>query len=103
MDYNVYTAPPKYTFGAYAGGRGQNFGMDDMRSRGFEKHSHVAAGAGEIFKDQQSWELLPKWKTAGRDGRAVGPENVSLVLDVRRYGPAARNHKAITGASEKPP
>ena len=44
MDYNVYTAPPKYTFGAYAEGKGQAFGMDEMRSRGFERHSQVVAG-----------------------------------------------------------
>jgi len=100
MDYNLYTAPPKYTFGAYAQGRGEAFGMDEMRSRGFERHSQVVAGAGEIFKDEQSWELLPKWKTAGRDGGAVGPENVAAVLDLRRYGPAAGRLKVIAGPSE---
>ena len=94
MDYNVYTAPPKYTFGAYSQGRGQTFGMDEMRSRGFEQHSQVVAGAGEIFKDEKSWDLLPRWRTAGRDGEAVGPENVSLVLDLTRYGPAGRTATA---------
>jgi parallel beta-helix repeat protein len=90
MDYNVYTAPTKYTFGAYSQGKGQVFGLDEIRAHGFERHSQVVGGAREIFKDEQSWQLLPKWKTAGRDSRAVGPENVALILDVRRYGPAAR-------------
>jgi parallel beta-helix repeat protein len=94
MDYNVYTAPPKYTFGAYSQGRGQTFGMDEMRSRGFEQHSQVVAGAGEVFKDERSWDLLPQWRTAGRDGDAVGPENVALVLDLTRYGPAGRTATA---------
>lgn len=103
MDYNVYTAPPKYTFGAYAQGRGQTFGIDEMRSRGFERHSQVVAGAGEIFKDRRSWELLPRWKTASRDGRAVGPENIALILDLRRYGPGARDFKAAGGPPEESP
>lgn len=103
MDYNVYTAPPKYTFGAYAQGKGQAFGLDEMRSHGFEQHSHVIAGVNEVFTDEQSWELLPKWKTGGRDGRAVGPENVAVILDVRRYGPAARDVKVTVGPSERTP
>ncbi|MCY2954416.1 MAG: right-handed parallel beta-helix repeat-containing protein [Planctomycetota bacterium] len=90
MDYNLYTAPPKYTFGAYSKEKVQAFGLDEMRSRGIEQHSQVLANSSEIYKDQKSWELLPKWKTAGRDGNSVGPEDVALVLDVRRYGPAAR-------------
>ena len=94
MDYNLYTAPPKYTLGAYAQGGGQTFGMDEMRSHGFERHSLVVAGASEIYRDEKSWELLPKWKAAGRDGDAVGPENAGLVLDVKRYGPAGRDHNS---------
>jgi hypothetical protein len=88
MDYNVYTAPAKYTFG------GEAFGMERMRARGFEQHSQVVADAGEIFKDEQSWKLLSKWKTAGKDGGAVGPENVALILDLKRYGPAGRDHNS---------
>jgi hypothetical protein len=88
MDYNVYTAPAKYTFG------GEAFGMERMRARGFEQHSQVVADAGEIFKDEQSWKLLSKWKTAGKDGGAVGPENVALILDLKRYGPAGREHNS---------
>ena len=103
MNYNLYTAPPKYTFGAYAQGKGQKFGLDEMRAHGFEQHSQVVAGAGQIFKDEQSWELLPKWKTAGRDGGAVGPENVACILDLRRYGPAARDLKGTAGPSERSP
>jgi len=99
MDYNVYTVPPKYTFGAYAQGGGQTFGMDELRSRGFELHSQVVAAAGEIFKDERSWELLPKWKAAGRDGDAVGPENAALVLDIKRYGPACREALIAPGQS----
>jgi parallel beta-helix repeat protein len=87
MDYNVYTAPPKYAFG------GDVFGMEHMRSNGFEQHSQVVAHAGEIFKDEQSWDLLPKWRTAGRDGDAVGPANVARVLDLKRYGPDGRDYE----------
>jgi hypothetical protein len=90
MDYNVYTAPPKYTFGREA------FDLERMRSHGFEQHSQVVADAGEIFKDEQSWDLLSKWKTAGRDHDPVGPEDVALVLDLRRYGPAGRDFKLTT-------
>jgi len=88
MDFNVYTAPAKYTFG------GEIFDMERMRAGGFERHSQVVAGAGEIFKDEQSCEPLPTWRTAGRDGDAVGPENAALVLDVKRYGPAGRGYKS---------
>ena len=98
MDYNVYTAPPKYTFGAYSQGGGQTFGMDEMRAHGFEQHSQVVAGPCDIFQDERSWELLPKWKTAGRDGGAVGPEDVALVLNVARYGPAGRT-AAVSAAA----
>ena len=46
MDHNLYNAPSKYTFGAYAQGGGQTFNMDDMRSRGFERHSQVVGRRG---------------------------------------------------------
>lgn len=94
MDYNVYTAPAKYSFG------GEVFDMERIRAGGFERHSHVVEGAGEIFKDEQSWELLPKWKTAGRDGDALGPEDVALLLDLRRYGPAGRDANSANKTSE---
>lgn len=100
MDYNVYTAPPKYTFGEYSPRGRQTFGMEAMRSRGFEQHSQVIASAAEIYQDEGSWELLPKWTTAGRDGEAPGPENVAWVLNVRRYGPAARPTTARDAAAE---
>jgi len=89
-----YTGRPQYTFGAYSQGRRQTFDLDEMRSRGFEQHSQVVADAGEIFQDEQRWELLPRWRTAGRDGEAVGPENVALVLNLTRYGPAGRTATA---------
>jgi len=63
-------------------------------ARGADYYLSNRPGSGLGTKDEQSWELLPKWKTAGRDADAVGPENVSLVLDLRRYGPAGRDYKA---------
>jgi hypothetical protein len=103
MDFNLYTAPPKYTFGAYSQEGGQTFGIAEMRSRGFERHSQVVAGAGAIFKDEQSWELLPRWKTAGRNGGTMGPDNVALILNLRRYRPAGREFKVHAGPEEKGP
>jgi len=86
MDYNVYTAPARYSFG------GEVLDMTRMRASGFERHSHVVAGADQLFRDERPWDLLPKWRTAGRDGDPVGPENIALILDLKRYGPAGRNH-----------
>jgi hypothetical protein len=61
--------------------------------------------ARDIFKDEHSSDLLPRGRTAGRDGKAVGPENVALVLDLRRYGPAGRTatvHADRLGESRVP-
>ena len=88
LDYNVYDAPPVYDFGQYASNH-QSLSLGQMRSAGFEEHSHVAAGAEHLFEDEKSYRLLPRWQTAGRQGDRPGPEGVALVLDVSRYGPSA--------------
>jgi len=89
MDYNVYDAEPAYDFGEYTSNR-QRLSLGRMQSSGFEKNSHVVSSARDVFEDERSYRLLPKWKTAGRDGDAVGPENTALVLDTTRYGPFSR-------------
>jgi len=86
MDYNVYDAEPVYDFGEYTSKR-QRFSLDQMQSAGFEENSHVVSSAKDVFEDDKSYTLLPKWKTAGRYGDAVGPENIAVVLDTARYGP----------------
>ena len=86
MDFNVYDADPAYDFGQYTSKR-QRFSLDQMQSAGFEKNSHVVSGAKDVFEDEKSYKLLSEWRTAGRYGDAVGPENVALVLDTGRYGP----------------
>jgi parallel beta-helix repeat protein len=93
MDYNVYTAAPRYAFGEYDKAGKQELDIAKMREQGFEKHSEVVAGAAAVYKDEKSWELLPKWRTAGKDGDAVGPENVAFILDLKRYGPDGRGYK----------
>lgn len=65
----------------------QRFSLGQMQSSGFEKHSHVVSNVKDVFEDEKSYKLLPKWKTAGRYGDAVGPENIAVVLDTTRYGP----------------
>jgi len=90
MDFNVYTAPPKYTFG------GKTFTLDDMKERGFEKSSKVVSGSQELFADEKAYALLPPWKAAGRNGDPPGPDDVASILDVTRYGPEARGRKTTT-------
>lgn len=91
MDHNLYTAPPKYTFG------GKTLTLDDMRKEGFEKNSKVVSGPREIFADEKAYRLLPQWKAAGRNGDPPGPDDVAGILDVTRYGPDARGLKTILG------
>ncbi|MBN1674632.1 MAG: right-handed parallel beta-helix repeat-containing protein [Kiritimatiellae bacterium] len=86
FDHNVYTASPGYSFDAYK--TKQTFSLDQMRAEGFEKQAAVA-GAEEIFVDRISWNLRPRWQTAGRYGDPVGPDDIARVLDKTRYGPAA--------------
>ncbi|MCH5376548.1 MAG: right-handed parallel beta-helix repeat-containing protein, partial [Planctomycetes bacterium] len=88
LDYNLYDAPPIYSFGEYTSNR-QRFSLDQIRSAGFEEHSRVAESVKNIFGDQASYGLLPQWKAAGRQGDAPGPEDISSVLDPSRYGPMA--------------
>ena len=40
-------------------------------------------------KDELSYRLLPRWKTAGKGSNPPGSEDVSSVLDLTRYGPSA--------------
>jgi hypothetical protein len=96
IDDNVYDAEPAYDFGEYASNR-QRLSLSQMQSAGFEKNSHVVSSARGIFEDEKSYKLLPKWKTAGRDGDAVGPENIALVLDTTRYGPFSRERTQSPG------
>lgn len=88
MDYNIYDAQPAYDFGQYTSHH-QRFSLGQMRSRRFEQNSRVVSGAQDVFEDQRSYQLLPRWQTAGRDGHAVGPEDIASGLDLGRYGPSA--------------
>ncbi|MBL7041259.1 MAG: right-handed parallel beta-helix repeat-containing protein [Pirellulaceae bacterium] len=88
MDYNVYDARPTYDFGEYTSNR-QRLTLGQIQSEGFEENSHVVASAADVFEDESSYRLLPRWMTAARNGDAVGPEDTAKVLDVRRYGPTA--------------
>jgi hypothetical protein len=93
MDFNFYDAPPRYEFGEYAGNH-QKFTLDDMRAKGFEKHSEVIAGASDLFMGDKTWQLKPQWAKKGRDGDAPGPDNIAEILDLTRYGPAAAPKEA---------
>lgn len=86
MDYNVYDADPTYDFGEYTSNH-QRLLLGQMQSAGFEKNSDVVSSVKDVFESGQSYKLLPQWKTAGRYGDAVGPENVAVVVDTTRYGP----------------
>ncbi|HUT11121.1 MAG TPA: right-handed parallel beta-helix repeat-containing protein [Thermoguttaceae bacterium] len=88
MDYNVYDAPPVYDFGEYTPNH-ERLSLAQMRSRGFEENSRVISGAEDVFEDGRFGRLLPAWKTAGRHGDAVGPEDIASILDLSRYGPSA--------------
>jgi hypothetical protein len=87
MDFNVYTAAPRYTFAD------KTFTLDEMRERGFEKSSKVVSSPREVFADEKTYGLLPEWKKAGRSGDAPGPDDVASILDVTRYGPGGRDRK----------
>jgi hypothetical protein len=87
MDYNLYSAQPIYDFGEYTTNH-QRLSMKQMRSKGFEAHSQVLP-VGEIFEDKKSYRLARKWQTAGREADPPGPDDIVLVLDLRRYGPTA--------------
>jgi hypothetical protein len=54
---------------------------------GFEIDSQVATG---VYVDEISYVLVAAWTTAGRYGDPVGPDDVAAILDLVRYGPAAR-------------
>ena len=86
MDFNVYDAGPSYAFGEYIG-QPQRLSFEQMQAAGFEKSSRIVSNAAEVFEDEKSYKLLLRWKTAGRNGDAPGPDNVSLILDTSRYGP----------------
>jgi len=88
MDYNVYDAEPTYDFGQYTSNH-ECYSPEQMRSSGFETHSHVISSMEDIFENEQSYKLHPRWKNAGRYGDAIGPENIALILDLSRYGPLA--------------
>jgi len=86
MDYNVYDAPTRYDFGEYTSAP-STFDMAGMQAMGYEEHAQVAAG---VYVDEVSYALSAGWEGAGRDGDPVGPDDVALILDLGRYGPAAR-------------
>jgi len=86
LDHNIYDAPPVYDFGVYTSHH-QRLSLAQMRSAGYEKNSRVVSGAGEVFEDEKSYHLLPRWKRAGRDEKPPGPDDIARVLDVSRYGP----------------
>jgi hypothetical protein len=65
------------------------FTLTEMSSMGFEQNAAVVRDASEVFVDETSYVLRERWKTAGRNGDAPGPDDVALVLDPTRYGPAA--------------
>ena len=88
MDYNLYDARPTYDFGEYTS-QCERLSLDEMRSKGFEEHSHVVSGASGVFADEKSYRLLPRWETAGKESDPPGPDDVAAVLDVSRYGPSA--------------
>lgn len=88
MDYNLFDAPPAYDFGVYTATR-QRLSFEQMREAGFEKHSSVVADGREVFEDEKSYRLLSRWKAAGRQDDAPGPENTASILDPNRYGPQA--------------
>lgn len=88
MDYNVYDAQPVYDFGEYTPNR-QRLSLAQMRSEGFEGSSHVVSSVNDVFEDERLYRLLPRWKTAGRRGQPVGPEDIASVLDLKGYGPSA--------------
>jgi hypothetical protein len=93
MDYNVYDARPVYDFGEYTPNH-QRLSLDKMQLKGLERHSRVVAGASDLFANEKAWHLKPRWARAGRDGDAPGPDHVGKVLDLARYGPAARPNPA---------
>jgi parallel beta-helix repeat protein len=86
MDYNVYDASPEYDFGRYTNNR-SIFTLAQMKGMGFELNSRVATG---VYVDEITYTLNPSWQTAGRNGDPVGPDDVATILDLSRYGPAAR-------------
>jgi hypothetical protein len=92
MDYNLYDARPTYDFGEYTSDR-QRFTLEDMRSKGFEKNSHIVSGPRDVFEEEKFYQLLPQWKTAGRNRDAPGPKDLASILDVSRYGPARTRHR----------
>lgn len=100
MDFNLYTAPPRYSFGQYTKAPAK-LTLEEMREKGYEKNSQVA-GASEIFQDETTWRLKPRWTKAGRDGGPVGPDNVAEILDVTRYGPEARKAAAAKSVAPTP-
>lgn len=97
MNYNLYNAPPAYSFGRYLP-TPQNFTMSDMQGFGFEKNSAVATSA-QIFIDEMSYALRDPWRTSGRYGDSYGPDNIAQILDGVRYGPGAQPPIGTTGAS----
>lgn len=88
MDFNLYDAQPKYDFGVYTPDR-QRFSLEQMRAKGFEENSHIVSSSSDVFEDETSYRLLPRWRRAGRRRDSPGPNDIALVLDISRYGPAA--------------
>jgi PKD repeat protein len=87
LDYNFYTATPRYQFVNVT----DNFAQ--MLADGWEAHSAQVASLTNIYQDLVSYVLKPAYQTAGRYGDAVGPRpsniTVAQILDPARYGPAA--------------
>ncbi len=94
MDYNLYDATPEYRFGEYAPQHTfRPFNISEMQSMGFENNSVAVNSVNDVFVDEASYELLPRWKNSGRYGDAFGPENIKEVLDISRYGTTAKDVK----------
>jgi parallel beta-helix repeat protein len=88
VDYNVYSAAPRYEFGEYSSSSSV-FDLSAMRSRGFETNSQVVSSATDVYTDTTTWTISSGFTTAGRDGDPVGPDDVAAILDETRYGPRA--------------
>ena len=83
-DYDLYTAPPRYTLGQ------DRLTLDEMKAQGFERHSQVVERASDVFVEDKTWQLKDPWQKAGRYGDALGPDNIARILDTTRYGPQGR-------------
>ncbi len=90
MDYNIYDAAPKYAFGEYATPPIEPIDISEMRNMNFENNSAIVNDIANVFIDEISYKILPKWEDSGRYGDGFGPESVKDIINISRYGPYAR-------------